>query len=113
MILYAYCTAANDTTGIFPAEALQVKKLRLPIDVLIPPSLVFGGENESRSFNELLDKVKVIMSKIRSNGENSLETRKSNYDCAKSCSIKSEILNNAIETRRIGIRGKPLSNRKP
>ncbi len=90
MILYAYRTAVNDTTGISPAEALQVRKLRLPIDVLRPPSLVFGGENENRSFEELLDKMKVIWSKIRSNAEKSLETRKSNYDRAKSRSIKSE-----------------------
>ncbi len=83
LILYAYCTAVNDTTGISPAEALQVRKLKLPIDVFRPPSLVFGGENENRSFDELLDKMKVIRSKIRSNAENSLETRKSNYDCAK------------------------------
>ncbi len=79
-----YCTAVNDTTGISPAEALQVRKLRLPIDVLRPPSLVFGGKNENRSFDELLNKMKVIRSKIRSNAENSFETRKSNYDCAKS-----------------------------
>ncbi len=112
------------------------------------------------------------MKVIRSNAENSLETRKTNYDCAKSHSIKSEFsinekvywkktickkgrcpklsqiwqgpfevkskladlkyvitdengtkvivhinnlkpcLNNAIEMRRIGMRGRPLSNRK-
>ncbi len=43
LILYAYHTAVNDTTGISPAEALQVRKLRLPIDVLRPPSLVLEG----------------------------------------------------------------------
>ncbi len=90
LILYAYRTAVNDTTGISPAEALQVRKLRLPIDVLRSPSLVFGGENENRSFDELLDKMKVIRSKIRSNAEKSLETRKWNCDRAKSHSIKSE-----------------------
>ncbi len=89
LFLYAYRTAVNDTTGISPAEALQVRKLRLPIDMLRPPSLVFGGENENRSFNEFLDKMKVIRSKIRSNAEESLETRKSNYDHAKSHSFKS------------------------
>ncbi len=85
-----YRTAINDTTGISPAEALQVRKLRLPIDVLRPPSLVFGGENENRSFDELLDKMKVIRSNIRSNAEKSLENKKSNYNHAKSHSIKSE-----------------------
>ncbi len=80
LILYAYRTAVNDTTCISPAEELQVRKLRLPIDVLRPPSLVFRGENENRLFDELLDKMKVIRSKIRSNAEKSLETGKSNYD---------------------------------
>ncbi len=168
MILYAYCTAVSDTTGISPAEALQVRKLRSPIHVLKPPSLVFGGENENISFDELLDKMKVI----RSNAEHSLETRKSNYDSAKSRSNKSEFsidekvywkkpickkgrcpklsqiwqgpfvvksklsnlnyvitdengtkvtvhinnlkscLNNSIETKRIGTRGRPPNNRK-
>ncbi len=69
LILYAYRTAVNDTTGISPAEALQVRKLRLPIDVLRLPSLVFGGENENTSFDELLDKLKVIRSKNRPNAE--------------------------------------------
>ncbi len=90
LILYAYRTAVNDTTGISPAETLQVRKLKLPIHVFRPPSLVFGGENENRSFDELLDEMKVIRSKIRSNAEKSLETRKSNYNCAKTHSIKSE-----------------------
>ncbi len=90
LILYAYRTAVNDTTGISPAEALQVRKLKLPIDMLRPISLVFGGENVNRSFDELLDKMKVIRSKIRSNAEKSLETRKSNYNRAKTHSIKSE-----------------------
>ncbi len=40
--------------------------------------------------NELLDKMKVVRSEIRPNAEKSLETRKSNYDRAKSRSIKSE-----------------------
>ncbi len=34
LILYAYCTAVNDTTGISPAEALQVRKLNLLIVML-------------------------------------------------------------------------------
>ncbi len=89
LILYAYHTAVNDTTGISAAEALQVG-IMLPIDVFRPIYLVFGGENENRSFDELLNKMKVIMSKIRSNAEKSLETRKSNYDHAKTRSIKSE-----------------------
>ncbi len=66
LILYAYHTAVNDTTGISPAEALQVRKLKLPIDMFRPLSLVYGGENVNRSFDELLDKMKVIRSKIRS-----------------------------------------------
>ncbi len=94
LILYAYCTAVNDTTGISPAEALQVRKLKLPIDMFRPPSLVYGWENVNRSFDELLDKMKVIRSKIRSNAEKSLETRKSNYDRTKTRSIKSEFSTN-------------------
>ncbi len=94
LILYTYRTAVNDTTDISPAAALQVRKLRLPIDELRLPSLVFGGENVNRSFDELLEKMKVIRSKIRSNAKKSLETRKSNYDRAKSHSIKSEFSNN-------------------
>ncbi len=69
LILYAYRTAVNDTTGISPAEALQVRKLKLPIDMFRPPPLVFGGENVNRLFDELLHKMKVIRSKIRSNAE--------------------------------------------
>ncbi len=86
----AYRTAVNDTTGISPAEALQVRKLKLPIDMFRPPSLVFGGENVNRSFDELLDKMKVIRSKIRSNAEKPLETRKSIYYRERTRSIKSE-----------------------
>ncbi len=101
LILYDYRTAVNDTTGISPAEALQVKKLKLPIDVFRPPSLVFRGENENRSFDELLDKMKAIRSKIRSNAEKSLETRKSNYDHAKTRSIKSEFsINEKVQWKK-------------
>ncbi len=59
-----------------------------------PPILVFGGENVNRSFYELLDKMKVIRSKIRSNAEKSLETRKSNYDHTKTRSIKLQFSTN-------------------
>ncbi len=90
LILYAYRTGVNDTTCISPAESLHVRKLKLPIDMFRPISLVFGGENVNRLFDELLDKMKVIRSKIRSNAEKSLETRKSNYDRGKTRKIKSE-----------------------
>ncbi len=106
LILYACCTAVNDTTGISPAEALQVRKLKLPIDMFRPPLLVFGGENVNRSFDELLDKMKVIRSKIRSNAEKSLETRKSNYDRTKTHSIKSEFSTNGKNpyVRKVAVR---------
>ncbi len=43
LIWYAYRTDVNDTTDISPAEALQVRKLKLPIDMFRPPSLFLEG----------------------------------------------------------------------
>ena len=41
LVLYAYRTSVNETTGVSPAEALQVRKLRVPIDVMRPPTFAF------------------------------------------------------------------------
>ncbi len=71
LTLYAYCTSINDTIGISPAEALQVRKLRLRIVIIRPASLRFGGENRSKSFDEMVNKMKVI----RTNAEIALEAR--------------------------------------
>ena len=39
--MFSYRTSVHDAIGITPAEALQVRKLKLPIDIFRPPNLKF------------------------------------------------------------------------
>lgn len=89
LILYSYRTAVNDTTKVSPAEALQGRKFKLPIDMMRPPSLTFDSDSSS-SLDELFEKMKVIRSNVRKEHEKSLVKRQQCYDKAKNRDIREE-----------------------
>jgi hypothetical protein len=88
LLLYAYRTAVHDSIGVSPAEALQIRKLKLPLDVFRPPALSFGGENRNKSFDDFVDKMLLIRSKVRQDAERALQSRKNTYDSAKTRKIR-------------------------
>ena len=88
LILFASRTSIHDSIGVSPGEALQGRKLKLPIDMLRPPSLDFN--NGIGNLDELFDKMKVIRSKVRENSEKSCDKRKKCYDESKKRSIKTD-----------------------
>ena len=87
LIMFAYRTSLHDSIGVSPAEALQGRKFKLPIDIIRPPSLTFGG-SECKSIDVLFDKMKVMRSEAREKSEKSLSKRKKCYDNSKSRSIR-------------------------
>ena len=92
VILFSYRTAINDTIKVAPCEALQVRKLKLPVDVLRPPSLKFGGENSDyKSFDALCEKMKIVRAAVRSNACSSAKKRKDSYDNAKNSRNKTNV----------------------
>ncbi len=88
LLLYSYRTAVHDSIGVSPAEALQVRKLNLPLDVIRPPGLTFNGESRNKTFDDFLDKMSLIRSKIRLDAERALQNRKKCYDSAKTRKIR-------------------------
>ena len=90
LIMFAYRTSVNDCIKVTPAEALQGRKFKLPIDVMRPPSLEFNANNDNQMFDDFLGKFQVIRSKARENATKSLEKRKKNYDKSKARIVKEE-----------------------
>ncbi len=87
LILYSYRSSVNDSIGVSPAEALQGRKLKLPLDIIRPPSLTLE-QDAPNSLDELFQKMQVTRSSIRVNCEKSLAKRQRDYDNAKTRSIK-------------------------
>jgi hypothetical protein len=86
VILYSYRTAVHDAIKVSPAEALQMRKLRLPIDLLITPS-VFSLKNSPNSIESLMTRMSQVQSTIRDQSNKSLIKRKKDYDGAKTRKI--------------------------
>ena len=87
LILFAYRSAVHETIGVSPAEALQIRKLKLPIDMFRSPSLKFDNVDEC-NFDTLCEKMKVIRAKVRESSDNALAARKTAYDNSKNRKIK-------------------------
>ena len=84
-ILFAYRTASHDNIKVSPAEALQTRKLKLPIDLLYPSTLNEKGQS---SFDNLVIKMNEIRSNIRTNSKKDMAKRKVSYDTSKSRKIQ-------------------------
>ena len=85
--MFAYRTSVNDSIGVTPAEALQGRKLKLPIDILRPPSLEFDKSDDS-ALDSFFEKFKITRAKARVNATKSLVKRKECYDKAKNRCIR-------------------------
>ena len=84
LIMFAYRTAVNDTINVSPAEALQGRKLKLPIDVIIPPNIA----PQSNSLDKLFEKFEINRSIIRENSKKALVKREKDYNNDKNRCIK-------------------------
>lgn len=82
VILYSYRTAVHDSIKVSPAEALQTRKLRLPIDLLFQPC-AFSLSQSLTSIDQLMNRMLSIRTDIREQSVKSLAKRKKDYDSAK------------------------------
>lgn len=90
LIVFSYRSSVNETTKVSPAEALQGRKLKLPIDILRPPNLSFDSNiDDDKNLDNLFEKMKVSREKIRVNSEKALVKRQQNYDNNRTRLIKS------------------------
>ena len=109
IILFAYRTAINDAIGISPAEALQGRKLKLPIDILRPPNLEFDFNNKSESFDIFLNKFQIKRSVVRETAVKSLAKRRQCYDSTKNRCIRQNFKPNDLVYWKKPIAKKGLS----
>ena len=77
-ILYAYRSNIHDAIGVSPGEALQGRKLRLPIDLVRPPQLPF--DEKISNLDELFEKMKVTRSLVRNNSSKACSKRSKGND---------------------------------
>ena len=78
LILYAYRSNIHDAIGVSPGEALQGRKLRLPIDLVRPPHLPFDGKISN--LDELFTKMKITRSLVRENSSKACAKRSKGND---------------------------------
>lgn len=81
-IMFSYRSAVHESIGCSPAEALQVRKLRLPIDVLCT-SMVPDFKSKSLGLDDIIEKMRLTRTNIRTQAEKSLKTRQRQYDKGK------------------------------
>jgi hypothetical protein len=89
LLLYSYRTAVHESIKVSPAEALQSHRLRLPIDLSVPPT-VFSINQSSPSVDLLMERMSKIRAGIRDNAAQSLEKRKKDYNSAKVRKIRDD-----------------------
>ena len=89
MIMFCYRSNVNDTTKVSPAEILQGRKLKLPIDILRPTNLAFDKDNSSdKTLDDLFSKMRITRENVRLSSDKALLVRKKNYDNCKTRKIK-------------------------